>query len=133
MRLQRDPTSVRLRNLLQGDPSVTIRWGEFTASSLELPELSYLDDLIELLEEGKCYLSGARPSSATAAAALDEELADLGARIGAQLRALNRTGLFVSAKRAPERGQLEDPETGTRYTAIRPTVRLLIRKSVAAA
>lgn len=134
MRDQRDPTADRLRRLLQHNPRVTLDWDGFMPSELDRAERDGVDGLIELAEEGKSLvLAGASRASAVEAAALDADLQELGTRIGAQLRALNRTGIFVAASRGSEVLWSEDPATGNRFPTVVGVLRLKVRKLVAAA
>lgn len=134
MRDQRDPTADRLRRLLQDNPAVILDWDGFTPSELDQAERDALDRLVDLAEEGKRLLLGGRSrASAAEAAALDADLKELGSRIGAQLRTLNRTGVFVSAERGSEEVWTEDPATDNRYPTVMDVLKLKVRKLAAAA
>lgn len=134
MRDQRDPTADRLRRLLQGNPAVTLDWDGFMPSELDPAERDGVDRLIELAEEGKrLVLAGASRASAAEAAALDADLQELGTRIGTQLRALNRTGVFVAADRGSEAIWSEDPSTGNHFPTVVEVLKLKVHKLAAAA
>jgi hypothetical protein len=131
MRAQQDPTALRLRTLLKNNPRITFEVGQ---TKLNRDDLSGLDRIRALLEEGKSLLSDVeRRSSAAKAVALDEELSELGRQIGGELRALNRRGIYVSPRDRQEVRLFSDPESDRTFQVIEPVLELTIQQRDAAA
>jgi hypothetical protein len=133
MRDQRDPTPERLRELLPGNPGVVLEWDGLRPTELDSSQRKALDDLIEFIEEGiRLLLNGASCASADDGAALDAALEDLCRCVGAKLRELNGTGIFISADRGSQERWSEDVETGELYPMVATTVRLKVRTPASA-
>jgi multidrug efflux pump subunit AcrA (membrane-fusion protein) len=128
---QKDPTAMRLRVLLNNNPRIKFELGQ---TKLNRDDTAALDRVRALLEDGKSLLSDVdRRSSAAKAAALDKELAELGNRIGGELRALNRRGIYVSADNRSEVRSVTDPESDTTFQVIEPVLELAVHQQDAAA
>jgi len=128
---QQGPTSLRLRTLLKNNPRITFELGQTKPNR---DEMAALDRIRAHLEEGKSLLSDVdRRSSATEAAALDEELAELGRQIGVELRALKRRGIYVSPRNRSEVRPVTDPESDTTFQVIEPVLELTVQQRDAAA
>jgi hypothetical protein len=128
---QQVPTGHRLRTLLKNNPRSTFALGQTKPNS---DEMAALDRIRALLEEGKSLLSDVdRRSSAAEAAALEEELTDLGRQIGGELRALNRRGVYVSPRNQSEVRPVTDPESDTTFQVIEPVLELTVQQRDAAA
>ena len=128
---QQGPTSLRLRTLLKNNPRITFELGQTKPNR---DEMAALDRIRAHLEEGKSLLSDVdRRSSATEAAALDEELAELGRQIGVELRALKRRGIYVSPRNRSEVRPVTDPESDNTFQVIEPVLELTVQQRDAAA
>lgn len=124
MKHQKDPTPERLTQLAAGNPIVEVEWGEVTPSSLDAAQRNRIEDVRRRVTEARDLLPD--HAGRVIDPVIAEALAELCRRIGTQLRALNATGLFISADRRSEDHILRDPESGTEHAATIDIVHLWV-------
>ena len=95
---QKDPPWVRIVDLAKGGPLVVeIDWGAVTPSSLDPAERDGVEDVADLVKEATPLLQC--DDGSVDDLVVEGALTELGDRIGAKLRALNATGVYIRADR----------------------------------